>query len=147
MRGGQSTTPNHRYRGMETRTLIEINWARMLQRHRANKPTSNNAQLLPRFMICACPDSSFYPSSENGGLRKDPRLSFTNFRAGIKDLVFFCDQTELTAKILSSLSSSNLAPPILWTVLWLPVPRVPKSHLPGRPFLCLQGPVQFRSGL
>ncbi|KAI2996048.1 hypothetical protein CBS147346_9565 [Aspergillus niger] len=47
---------------------IEIHWARALQRQRANKPTSNNAQLLPRFMICACPDSSFYPSSENGGL-------------------------------------------------------------------------------
>ncbi|RDH31122.1 hypothetical protein BDQ94DRAFT_62009 [Aspergillus welwitschiae] len=85
---------------------IEIHWARALQRQRANKPTSNNAQLLPRFMICACPDSSFYPSSENGGLRKDPRRSFTNFR------------------ILSS--SKHLQ--ILRTVLWLSVPRVLKSQ-------------------
>ncbi|PYH44013.1 uncharacterized protein BP01DRAFT_358181 [Aspergillus saccharolyticus JOP 1030-1] len=33
---------------------------------RPTAPTSDHAQLLPRFMICACPDLSFslfYPSS------------------------------------------------------------------------------------
>lgn len=42
-----------------------------------NKPSKWTTQLLPRFMICACPDLSSLPLLGTCGLRKDPRFFAT----------------------------------------------------------------------